>query len=169
MKRLCKKTTILEIALIINKRMKKISWGTGITIVIILFLVVTIGQAIAIHVFIDYDLVEEEYYAAEIKYQSQIDKIKRTNNLPEQLQIKLAGKKIEFNFPSLFKPELISGLVTYYKPSDDLLDKFQKIELNEENMMYIDTKKLSPGLWKIKVEWAVNEVQYYNEKIMMVP
>lgn len=149
--------------------MKKISWGTGITIVIVLFLIVTIGQAVAIHVFIDYDLVEEEYYAAEIKYQSQIDKIKRTNNLPEQLQIKLVSKIIEFKFPSLFKPELISGLITYYKPSDDLLDKFQEIELNEENNMSIETKKLSPGLWKIKIEWAVNDVQYYNEKIMMVP
>ena len=60
-------------------------------------------------------------------------------------------------------------MITYYKPSDDLLDKFQEIELNEENNMSIETKKLSPGLWKIKIEWTVNEVQYYNEKIMMVP
>ena len=149
--------------------MKKISWGTGITIVIVLFLIVTIGQAVAIHVFIDYDLVEEEYYAAEIKYQSQIDKMKRTNNLPEQLQIKLVDKTIEFKFPSLFKAELISGRITYYKPSDDLLDKFQEIELNEGNSMSIETKTLVPGLWKIKIEWAVNDVQYYNEKIMMVP
>ena len=108
-------------------------------------------------------------FVIEIEYQSQIDKIKRTNNLQEQLKIKLVNKIIEFNFPSLFKPELISGLITYYKPSDDLLDKFQEIELNEENNMSIDTKKLSPGLWKIKVEWAVNEVEYYNEKVMMVP
>ena len=61
-------TTISEITLIRKKQMKKISWGTGITIVIILFLIVTIRQAIAIHVFIDYDLVEEEYYDAEIKH-----------------------------------------------------------------------------------------------------
>lgn len=149
--------------------MKKLNWGTGITIVIILFLVVTIGQVLAIHYWVDYDLVEEEYYDAEIKYQEQIDIIKRTNNLSEQLHIKFVGKIIEFKFPSLFDPASIIGTINYYKPSDDLLDKFQEIKLNEENKMFVDSEELSTGLWKIKVEWSVDDAKYYNEKIMMVP
>jgi nitrogen fixation protein FixH len=149
--------------------MKKLNWGTGITIVIILFLVVTIGQVLVIHYLVDYDLVVEEYYDAEIKYQVQIDKIKRANNLPEQLQIKFVGNAIEFKFPLLFEPQSISGIINYYKPSNDLLDKFQEIKLNKENKMFFKTKELSTGLWKIKVDWAANDVQYYNEKIMMVP
>lgn len=149
--------------------MKKLNWGTGITIVIILFLVVTVGQVLVIHYVVDYDLVVEEYYDAEIKYQVQIDKIKRTNNLPEQLQIKFVGNSIEFKFPLLFEPQSISGIINYYKPSNDLLDKFQEIKLNKENKMFLKTKELSTGLWKIKVDWTANDVQYYNEKIMMVP
>lgn len=149
--------------------MKKISWGTGIAIVIVLFLIITIGQAIAIHVFIDYDLVEEEYYEAEIKYQLQIEKIKRTTNLPEALKIRLTKDFIQFDFPSIFNNNTVYGAINFYKPSDDLLDKTQAIKLNEENTMYFSTKELSSGLWKIKIDWAVNEVQYYNEKIIMVP
>lgn len=149
--------------------MKKISWGTGIAIVIVLFLIITIGQAIAIHVFIDYDLVEEEYYEAEIKYQLQIEKVKRTNALPEALKIRLTKEFIQFNFPSIFNNKTINGDIHFYKPSDDLLDKIQTIKLNEENTMYFSTKELSSGLWKIKIDWAVNEVQYYNEKMIMVP
>ena len=149
--------------------MKKLNWGTGITIVIILFLVVTVGQVLVIHYVVDYDLVVEEYYDAEIKYQVQIDKIKRANNLPEQLQIKFVGNSIEFKFPLLFEPQSISGIINYYKPSNDLLDKFQEIKLNKENKMFLKTKELLTGLWKIKVDWAANDVQYYNEKIMMVP
>lgn len=149
--------------------MKKISWGTGIAIVIVLFLIITIGQAIAIHVFIDYDLVEEEYYEAEIKYQLQIEKIERTNALPEALKIRLTKEFIQFNFPSIFNNKIINGDINFYKPSDDLLDKIQTIKLNEENTMYFSTKELSSGLWKIKIDWAVNEVQYYNEKMIMVP
>jgi len=149
--------------------MKKFNWGTGLTIFIVLFLVVTIGQVLLIHFVVDYDLVEEEYYEAEIKYQEQINKIKRTKALPEQLHIKLIDKIIEFEFPSLFTAESITGTVTYYKPSDDLLDKKQKIELNEENKMYMDTNELSTGFWKVKVDWTVNNISYYNEKAMMVP
>ena len=149
--------------------MKKISWGTGITIVIVLFLIVTIGQAIAIHVFIDYDLVEEEYYEVEIKYQSQIDKIKRTNALSDALEIKLTNQFVEFDFPSIFDDKSISGFINFYKPSDDLLDKTQAIKLNDENKMYFSTNELTTGLWKVKVNWEVDGIKYFNEKLLMVP
>jgi len=149
--------------------MKKISWGTGISIVIILFLIFTIGQAIAIHTFIDYDLVEEEYYEAEINYQAQIEKMKRTNALPEALEIKLTTQFIEFNFPSIFEDKTISGFINFYKPSDDLLDKTQAVKLDEENKMYFATNELATGLWKVKVDWNVDGVEYYNKKLLMVP
>lgn len=149
--------------------MKKINWGKGITIVIVLFLIVTIGQVLAIHYFIDYDLVEEEYYEAEIKYQEQIDKISRTKNLSDQVSVKLRGKALELKFPSNFDGGRISGIVKYYKPADDLQDKIQKIILNDENRMFIDTKELSTGYWKIKIDWEVNDIQYYSEESLMVP
>jgi len=149
--------------------MKKISWGTGISIVIILFLIITIGQAIAIHVFIDYDLVEEEYYEAEINYQSQIEKMERTNALPEALKIKLINQFIEFDFPSIFEDKTITGFINFYKPSDDLLDKTQAVKLNDKNKMYFSTNELTRGLWKVKVNWEVSGVEYYNEKLLMVP
>jgi len=149
--------------------MKKISWGTGITIVIILFLFVTIGQAIAIHTFIDYDLVEEEYYEAEIKYQLQIEKLERTNALSEALIIKLSNQFIELDFPSIFEDKAITGFINFYKPSDDLLDKIQAVKLDDENKMYFSTNELTTGLWKVKVNWEVERIEYYNEKLLMVP
>jgi len=147
----------------------KFNWGTGITIVIISFLVITIGQVVFIHKTIDYDLVEEEYYEAEIQFQSQIEKVKRTNALPEQLKIKLLNKFVEFNFPKIFEGNSISGIINFYKPSDDLLDKVKSIKLDEENKMFFGYDQLSSGLWKIKVNWSVDDVQYYNEKIVMLP
>ena len=149
--------------------MKKISWGTGIATVIILFLILTIGQAIAIHIFIDYDLVEEEYYEAEIKYQSQIEKIERAKALPESLKIVLTTQFIEFDFPSIFENKTINGFIKFYKPSNDLLDKTQTIKLDDMNKMYFSTNELTTGLWKAKVHWEVDGIEYYNEKLLMVP
>ncbi len=151
--------------------MKKIkfNWGTGITIVIILFLVITIGQVVFIHKTIDYDLVDEEYYKAEIEYQTQIEKVKRTNALPEKIKIKLLDKFIEFNFPLMFNSNSVRGIINFYKPSDDLLDKTESIKLDEENKMFFAYDQLSSGLWKIKINWSVDNVEYYNEKIVMLP
>jgi len=149
--------------------MKKISWGTGIAIVIVVFLLFTILQVLIIHFYVDYDLVEQDYYSAEIKYQTQIDKINRTNQLPEQLSIKLTLNTVEFSFPTFFGQEKVSGVISYYKPSDDLLDKKQTINLNNENKMFLNINELSSGLWKIKVDWAVSGVEYFNDKLIMVP
>ena len=147
----------------------KFSWGTGISIVIVLFLIITIGQVIFISTTIDYDLLEEEYYEAEIQFQSQIEKVKRTNELTEQLKIKLTDKFIEFNFPSIFRSNTITGIINFYKPADDLLDKVENIKLDEDNKMFSGYDQLSSGLWKIKINWSVDEIQYYNEKIVMLP
>lgn len=148
--------------------MKKMNWGTGITIVIVVFLVVTIGQVILIHKLIDYDLVVEEYYDAEINYQSQIDKIKRTQDLPEELKISISEKGIEFDFPKIFESKSISGVVNFYKPSDDLLDTKEMIIVDDSCRMFLPKDKFSAGLWKAKVDWSVDGVEYYNEKLLMV-
>ena len=147
----------------------KLNWGTGITIVIISFLVITIGQVVFIHKTIDYDLVEEEYYEAEIQFQTQIEKVKRTNALPEKLNVKLIDDFVEFNFPTMFESNSVGGIINFYKPSDDLLDKAEDIKLDSDNKMFFGYDQLSPGLWKIKINWSVNDLQYYNEKIVMLP
>lgn len=149
--------------------MKKFSWGTGITIVIVFFLIFTIVQVVLIHKYVNYDLVEDEYYSAEIKYQSQIEKVKRTNELSQSLNIKLNKDFIEFDFPTIFQSDKINGIITFYKPSDELLDRKQDIMLNSENKMLFVTDELSPGLWKAKVNWQVEGIEYYNEKLLMVP
>ncbi len=147
----------------------KLNWGTGITIVIILFLIISIGQVIFIHKTIDYDLVEEEYYKAEIQYQTQIEKVKRTNALPENVKIKLMEQFLEFKFPSIFNNSSVSGIINFYKPSDDLLDKSENITLDKNNKMFFGYDMLSSGLWKIKINWSVNGLDYYTEKIVMLP
>jgi len=93
--------------------MKKISWGTGITIVIVFFLIFTIVQVLIIHFYVDYDLVERDYYSAEIKYQSQIEKVNRTNELGQSLNIKIDKDFIEFDFPTIFQSDKISGMITF--------------------------------------------------------
>jgi hypothetical protein len=149
--------------------MKKINWGTGITIVIVLFLVVTIAQVLLITKYVDYDLVEEEYYEAEIKYQTQIEKIKRTNQLSEKFEAKFNDNLIVLSFPKIFEFNKIKGNIKFYKPSDDLLDKNISIQLTENSEMSFATNKFASGLWKIKVNWEVEGVTYFNEEYLMVP
>lgn len=145
----------------------KISWGTGLTIVIVTFLVATIGTVLYIMT-IDVNLVADNYYEQEIKYQEQIDKIERTNLLPEQINVSVNGKIISVKFPSLFSYTEISGEIVLFRPSNKDFDVTVPIKIDSTYAQSISHPKLFKGLWKAKISWSTKNESYYNEEIIMV-
>ena len=147
--------------------MKKLSWGTNITIVYTLF---ALGTLALVFIFMGQDvgLVTNDYYAKEIKYQDQIDKMNRTKALPEQLDISVEPSIVKFVFPDLFKASDLSGNIRFYRPSDKTKDFAVNIDPDSARVQYIHTGGLEKGLWKIQVAWNAKSNSYFNEKIIMV-
>ena len=145
----------------------KLNWGKSIALVYILFM---IGVLIMVYIFMNQDvsLVTDNYYSKTLTYQKEIDKINRTNLLADKLVIEQRQDSILFLFPKVFKSSTISGLIFFYRPSDESKDFVLKINPYDSNIHSVPTNKLFKGLWKIKVEWAVSDTAYYNEKIIMV-
>jgi hypothetical protein len=145
----------------------KLNWGKSIALVYILFM---IGVLIMVYIFMNQDvsLVTDNYYSKTLTYQKEIDKINRTNLLADKLVIEQRQDSILFSFPKTFKSSSISGLIFFYRPSDESKDFVLKINPDDSNIYSVPANKLFKGLWKIKVEWAVSDTAYYNEKIIMV-
>ena len=137
-----------------------ISWGLGIAIFYGLFLVIAIGSAIYTFT-LDYFLVSENYYQQGIDYQYQIDKVKRTAELGESVNWRYdsINQVVNLQYPV----ELSSGKVVFYRPSNSNLDRYVKIEKDENNQQSINVRNWQKGFWKIKVDWELNEEMYYNE------
>lgn len=145
----------------------KISWGTKIAAVYILFV---IGVLIMVFVFMNQEvhLVTDNYYAKELEYQNHIDKVNRTNQLEEQLDIRNQQTFIKFIFPKQFDYKTIKGTINFYRPSDPAKDISFEITPDSFNTQIVSTEKLTKGIWKVKVDWLANNISYYNEKIIMV-
>lgn len=145
----------------------KISWGTKIAATYIIFVV---GVLIMVFIFMNQDvhLVTENYYSKELEFQNHIDKINRTNQLEEQLQIINQTSAIKFIFPKQFDYKTIKGSINFYRPSDPSKDLTIKIAPDSFNTQLVITEKLNKGIWKVKVDWLANNNNYYNEKIIMV-
>ena len=143
------------------------NWGKGILIAIIVFLAGT-AVMIGIAVNSNYDLVASNYYEQGIKYQDKIDKINRTNALPEKTSIEFSGETVSITMPKMFSADKIKGDVKFYRPSNAGKDFKIPLQLNSENIMLIGTDKLEKGFWKIQVEWSVENAQYYNESFFTV-
>ncbi|HMU44002.1 MAG TPA: FixH family protein [Ignavibacteriaceae bacterium] len=149
--------------------MKKINfnWGTGILITIIVFMIITLGT---VFTFMNekVDLVTDNYYKKELKYQKQIDKLNRTHDMRMDVDIQLSNNGIVLSFPDSISRGQISGNVFLYRPSDSRYDVKLPVQINENGQMIISTEKLIKGFWKVKVEWSVDSDSFFSENSLII-
>lgn len=140
------------------------NWGTRIIIMYVGFVALIITLVI-VSMRQQVDLVTPDYYAKELKYQTNIDKTKNYNELKSSLKCSIQSGNIVVDFPEEHKLEQITGEVLIYKPSDAKSDKLITIETNNSQML-IPTSIFTKGMYKIKVDWQVNGKSYFSEQVI---
>jgi nitrogen fixation protein FixH len=116
----------------------------------------------------DVDLVANNYYEKEIKYQEQIDLLKKTNGLTENAKIEIAEGGINITFPEASDMKSIKGFVNFYRPSDSKKDFTIPVTLDENGMMKIGNDKLTKGLWKVRLSWESSGEKYFTEQTIII-
>lgn len=141
----------------------KINWGTAIVIAFTSFISFIMYFVISMSTNDKYnhDLVTEDYYQQELKYQEDINKVENTKQLSEDISWIKTEKGILLNFPKDLKVENIKGKVFLYRPSNKQLDFEMPISLSNHNLLIPDNRLLD-GRWNIKVDWS-----YQNEAYML--
>jgi len=146
---------------------RRINWGTGIVIGIIVFVVISVSMTV-IFMTQDVDLVADKYYENSLQYQVEIDKQSRTKSLDEQVKINFNGEIINILFPSTYLSKNISGDIYFYRPSNSKLDFKLPLELNEEGNQLILAKNFDKGFWRLKLNWTMDGNGYYNERAITI-
>lgn len=114
------------------------------------------------------NLVRDDYYQAEVQFDSKLESIKRTNLLDKNLKISLIEKNIEIVFPDAFKNNKIEGSILLYRPSDRDRDVEISVKLDSNQTQLIPTVGMLSGMWEIQVSWETESIEYFNEKKIMV-
>jgi hypothetical protein len=140
----------------------RISWGYKIAIfylsfvIGILFLVFKASNE-------SFDLVTENYYEAELKYQDVIDQKGNAKALSAAPVINHSVTSVSLQLPAEFTGKNVTGEIYLYRASDaakdirrtfSAQDGFTKVELGRE---------LS-GSYDLKLSWQANGKQYLEER-----
>jgi hypothetical protein len=146
---------------------KNKSWPIGLTIVFVVFFLYLIGFII-LSLMNRTDLVTEDYYEQEVAYQDQIDRVERSKDLSQNVNLEYnpSNQIITLEFPADFNPDSITGYILFFRPSDAKQDRIQTIQLDDQGIQIIDGKNLSKGMWRIKIFWQVIGEAYYDEKVL---
>lgn len=145
----------------------KINWGTGIVLAFIGFISFIMYFIITMNVDdrYDHDLVTEDYYAEELAYQNDIDKLENAKNLSENITYKHLEEGLYIYFPSNIDFYQVTGHVFLYRPSNKQLDFETPISLSKPYLLIPD-KRLVGGRWNITIDWKYKgEAYLYKQTI----
>ena len=141
-------------------------WGKKITLVYIGF-VALILTLVVVSMRQKVDLVSADYYAKELNYQSDINKMANAKALKTPLKCSLVNNTIEIIFPEEQTEKSIDAKAFVYKPSDNKSDKEIKFT-TQDGRYVISTEGFVKGMYKIKVDWKVDNIEYQTETVIVL-
>lgn len=115
------------------------------------------------------DLVSADYYEREVRYQSRLDSMNRSQFLSSQAVVTFEPTRqmIVITLPAS-QTQGATGNIHLYRPSDARLDRDLPLAPNAEGIQRLDAKALRLGLWKVRVSWRAGGVEYFLDQPVIV-
>lgn len=140
----------------------KISWGYKILFVYVAFVIGILFLAYKASQE-KFDLVTENYYDAELKYQDVINQKQRVAELSAPPLITHSANSISIQLPNEFIAKNVKGEVYLYRASDATKD-IRKTFSTQSGSVRISLDKNLSGSYEVKLSWQANGTSFYNEQ-----
>jgi hypothetical protein len=114
------------------------------------------------------DLVTDHYYDKELRYQERIHALDRASDSSAAIVIEERRDTLLLHFPPTVDGRRLAGTVTLYRASNSKQDRAFALRPDASHQQTIATAGLMPGLWRVKLEWRVEGVEYYSERVVML-
>lgn len=140
-------------------------WPVGIIIVFgLFFLALLVFLLLALKS--KDSLVERDYYRKGVDYQMQIDRIARAKTAEAKLswQYSKTNDQLTIQYPA----SDVSGTILLYRPSNADADHNYKITSDDSARQYIALTDFRNGLWKLKINWQIEDMSYFFEDILII-
>jgi hypothetical protein len=146
----------------------KLHWGQGIFITMVIFVIMM--TSFMVRAFNNQEeLVTEEYYQEELKYQERIDHMTNATEAGEAMRTEIAPGSLQLIFPARFNGTAITGSAHLLKPNDSRADRTLELKVDKDGRCTIDTKDWMKGLYHLQVDWRAAEVDHFSEDHIHIP
>lgn len=110
-----------------------------------------------------FDLVTENYYDAELKYQNVIDEKSNANFLSEPPKISHTVNTLSLQLPKEFANKEVKGEIYLYRPSDQTKD-IRKSFSTGQGFYEMNLGRDLSGSYAVKLSWEAAGKKFYNEQ-----
>ena len=108
------------------------------------------------------ELVTENYYEQELKFQQKIDQAERAQSLSSALKYGVNKNELAIFFPDEMKGVKLNAHVLIYYAADETKDK--RYDLATDNAKLLIVLPVSgKGMYELKMDWVAGNISYYSE------
>jgi hypothetical protein len=144
----------------------KLNWSAGIAILYMGF-VVMILLLVGMSASQKIDLVTDQYYEEELRFQDKINKTNHTKALTDPLIWEVTEQGILITYPKSFSENNLAGIVKLYCPSDNTKDRTFPVK-TKNHMQLIAASDLASGRYYLQIDWQNGKETYWNEDVVVI-
>lgn len=141
----------------------KFTWGKAIFLVMTVF-VLLMASFMYRAAFNQEELVAEDYYAQELRYQEQIDKLNRAAALEGQVQLVLNGSTLQIEWPQTVRGKAVAGELYLQRPSDARADARFSVTPDTSGVATIDLGGRLKGAYNAVLDWSADGTTYLTKE-----
>ena len=146
----------------------KFHFGHGVAITLTAFAIL-LGWFLYRAISISEDLVTEDYYGKELRFQNDIDMLERAAAHGESVRMETAGNQLHLTFPSAMKGEEITGTLELMRPNDARADQLVAVVADTAGTCMISTADWPRGLYRARLDWRAQGEDHLSEQRLVVP
>lgn len=115
------------------------------------------------------DLVAENYYEQELRYQGQMERVQRArDSAAARVSYDAAAEVITVALAANGGGAPVAGRIQLYRPSSVKLDRELRLAPDANGVQKVDARTLERGLWAVRVSWTAASREYFVEEKIMV-
>jgi len=145
-----------------KKIFKFMNWGYKIVVAFALFCLAVIG-AVIFFLNQKVDVVTDNYYEKELKYQEQLDRVNRTRALRDTIKMENTGAALNIVFPNIPDKPSPKDFILLYRPSDNEKDVRIPVAADTSKKQSVSIERLDRGYWKLQVNWTSGGREFFHE------
>ena len=142
-------------------------WPLGIIAAFVVFFC-GLTTAIVIAATHHENLVSENYYEQEIKFEDQIAGADRAQKSGATLAFDAQNGLLVVQVPVAQLALKFTGTVELYRPSEPKLDREFMLETKADGTQTLNVSQLTAGLWLVRAQWIAGGENYFLEQKITV-
>lgn len=142
------------------------NWGNKLVFVFIAFATL-IGTLVYKAMHTKYELVSQDYYKDELRYQDKIDGKLNAAKI-SQIRISQNAEAVEIHLPVEMQGHSIKGEAWFYCKTDAGNDLRIPLEMDASGTQFVMKNKLAKGNYELKLNWQTGSEKYYSEETLTV-